>query len=101
MAITCRLALKRSSVLAAALGVGLAGAAYVLPALADHHRLKRALQNARCIPMKTVVVQHQGAMIVYDVDCVARSPDRVFVICNVRVCLPDDPDHHNVEDESP
>ncbi|QRE78154.1 hypothetical protein F1D61_32505 (plasmid) [Methylobacterium aquaticum] len=93
--------MKPSSVLAAAVGIGLAGSASLLPAQADHHQLKRALQDARCIPVKTTVTQHQGTMIIYDVDCLGRSPDRVFVVCNGRVCMSDDPSNHSSDDDLP
>ena len=70
------------------------------PAQADHHLLKRALQQAGCIARDTTLVLRDGARTVYDVTCLGRFPDRVLVVCTGRVCLPDDPDHHSADDET-
>ncbi|WP_053080493.1 hypothetical protein [Methylobacterium variabile] len=71
------------------------------PAQADHHLLKRALQQAGCIARNTTLVLRDGARSVYDVTCLGLSPDRVLVVCTGRVCLTDDPDHHDADGETP
>ncbi|WP_407521946.1 hypothetical protein [Methylobacterium oryzisoli] len=84
--------MRPSSLPSAALAALLSGLSCASPALADHHRLKRALQDARCIARSTTVVERQGALTVYDVTCLGPEPDRVLIVCNGRVCRPDDPD---------
>ncbi|ACA17858.1 hypothetical protein M446_3473 [Methylobacterium sp. 4-46] len=80
----------------------LAAAAPAATALAEpRSQLKQALQLARCIPRAVAVTLREGAMTVYDVACLGPSPDRVVVVCTGRVCLPDDPDHHDGPDETP
>lgn len=101
MATACRRALRPSSLPFAALAALLSGLSCASPALADHHRLKRALQDARCIARSTVVVMRQGALTVYDVTCLGPVPDRVLIVCNGRVCRPDDPAHHSQDEETP
>ncbi|WP_244424699.1 hypothetical protein [Methylobacterium nodulans] len=71
------------------------------PAQADHHLLKRALQQAGCIPRATTQVLRDGARAIYDVTCLGPDPDRVTIVCTGRVCLPDNPDHHDLLDEIP
>ncbi|GJD98728.1 MULTISPECIES: hypothetical protein [Methylobacterium] len=71
------------------------------PAQADHHLLKRALQQAGCIARSTSLIQRDGPRTVYDVTCLGSTPDRVIVVCTGRICLPDDPRHHGAEDEMP
>jgi hypothetical protein len=71
------------------------------PAQADDHLLKRALQQAGCIARNTSLVLRDGARMVYDVTCLGLSPDRVLIVCTGRVCMPDDPNHHSLNEEIP
>ncbi|MFE1597275.1 hypothetical protein [Methylobacterium sp. ID0610] len=80
-------------------GLALTAMVIAAPAQAGHHQLKRALQQAGCIPRATSILLRDGPRSVYDVICLGTTPDRVIIVCTGRLCMPDNPDHHDVLDE--
>jgi hypothetical protein len=71
------------------------------PAWATHHLLKRALQQANCIPHATQQILNDGVRAIYDVTCVGSSPGRVTIVCTSFICLRDSLDMIDELDETP
>jgi hypothetical protein len=66
----------------------------------DHHPLKRALQEARCIPVRTERMADQGSIRAYDVTC-QRPPRALVVVCQGRTCRAEPAADHDRDDDEP
>lgn len=67
---------------------------------ADHHLLKRALQEARCIPASATRVAGEASVTAYEVVC-RGAPRNLVVVCDARACRAETADHHDrADDES-
>lgn len=71
-----------------------------VPAQADHHLLKRALQEARCIPLRVERIPGQSAIVAYAVACL-RPPRALVVVCDARACRAEVAEHHDRDDDEP
>lgn len=79
--------------------IAAAAAVLVTPAKADHHLLKRALQEARCTPREVREIAKDGLNLVYEARC-REAGDRVLaVVCTSTRCLAGDHGRHSPDEE--
>jgi hypothetical protein len=69
------------------------------PALADHHLVKRALQEARCIPASLKQVEGASNTLTYLAVCTGASKRVLTIVCTSKRCFPDDHAAHGKDDE--
>lgn len=70
-----------------------------MPAAADHHLVKRALQEARCIPATFRRTDEQGRPSTYTVECRGRPRRTLTLVCTAARCFVDDHRGHERDDE--
>jgi hypothetical protein len=69
------------------------------PAFADHHLVKRALQEARCTPASLKQVVGPPGALIYEARCTGPSQRTLTLVCTSKLCFPDDHSAHGPEDE--
>ncbi len=79
--------------------IAAAAALLAAPASADHHLLKRALQEARCTPREVREVSNAGGSFVYEARCIEGGNRVLALVCTATRCLADDHGRHSPDDE--
>jgi predicted dinucleotide-utilizing enzyme len=69
------------------------------PALADHHLVKRALQEARCTPASLKQMDGASGTLVYQAVCSGAAGRVLTIVCTTERCFPDDHAAHAQDDE--
>lgn len=69
------------------------------PAAADHHLLKRALQEARCTPREIRELPGSGGNLVYKARCMEAGDRVLALVCTPTRCLADDHARHSPDEE--
>lgn len=72
-------------------------------ASADHHLVKRALQEARCLPASLREVSRPGPNLVLEARCKGRGDRRITLLCTPARCVMDDHGSHapDQDEDSP
>ena len=71
-------------------------------AMGDHHLVKRALQEAKCIPQSVQTVQGSAPNLVLEASCLGGPERKVTIVCTRTRCLADDHEAHGPgEDDEP
>lgn len=69
------------------------------PAVADHHFVKRALQEARCLPASLTELTRNEGTLVYEARCRGAAGRVLTLVCTPARCVADDHASHDTNEE--
>lgn len=68
-------------------------------ASAEHHLLKRALQEANCLPASVEELSRSGENLVFEARCKGSTNRRLTLLCTPARCAVDDHGRHAPEED--